>query len=196
MKYRLKTIHSLTTSGGDAVNEEKHKRHIYEHFRELFGRARNRRIKFLKDMWPPQDNLLDLEKNFTEDEIKKAIWDLGKDKALGLDGFPIFFFQIFWSTIKEDLLNLFKKLYNGDARLDRLSYFFIVLIPKRDSLESISEYRPIALLNSVLKFFFEGIGVLSISVFKGDDRQYIDRLHRGTKYPRRYSYCTGSGSLL
>lgn len=50
-------------------------------------------------------------------------------------------------------MNLFKELNNGDARLDRLNYSFIVLIPKRDFPESISKYRPIALLNSMLKIF-------------------------------------------
>lgn len=48
---------------------------------------------------------------------------------------------------------MFIELNNGGAHLDRLNYSFIILIPKRDSPESITEYRPIALLNNMLKIF-------------------------------------------
>lgn len=42
---------------------------------------------------------------------------------------------------------------NEDACLDSLNYIFIVLIPEKTSLESINEYRPIALLKCVIKIF-------------------------------------------
>lgn len=107
IRHRMKAIHSLCTSEGDLVSRGELNRHIYEHFRELFGRAKNRRIRLLKDMWPLQSNLLELEKEFSEEEIKKAIWNLGQDKALGPDGFSIFFIHIFWSTLKDDRFSLF-----------------------------------------------------------------------------------------
>lgn len=53
---------------------------------------------------------MELENDFSEEEIKRAIWNLEYDRAPGPDGFPIFFFQIFWSAIKEDFLNMFKEL--------------------------------------------------------------------------------------
>lgn len=37
------------------------------------------------------------------------------------------------------------------ARLDRLNYSNIVLIPKKDGAKHIGDFRPIALLNSTLK---------------------------------------------
>lgn len=39
----------------------------------------------------------------TLEEIKKASFDLPKEKASSLDGFPLLFFQECWDTIKEDL---------------------------------------------------------------------------------------------
>lgn len=104
-------------------------------------------------MCPTQTKLQELENDFFDEEIKRAIWDLGQDKVSGPDGFQYFFFQTFWSSIKQDFINLFKELNNGGAHWDRLNYFFIVLIPKKTSPESISEYYPIALMNSVLKIF-------------------------------------------
>lgn len=54
-----------------------------------------------------------LEWPFTEEEIKMAVWDLGAEKALGLNGFPIFFFYSFWEVVKGDLICLLEKLYEG-----------------------------------------------------------------------------------
>lgn len=42
-------------------------------------------------MWPTQTNLQELENDFSDEEIKRAIWDLGQDKVSGPDDFPIFF---------------------------------------------------------------------------------------------------------
>ena len=44
----------------------------------------------------------ELVKEFSEEEIWKAVNDLGKDKAPGPDGFNIAFFQHCWSVVKRD----------------------------------------------------------------------------------------------
>lgn len=46
-------------------------------------------------------------------------------------------------------VRLLAKLWSGDAGLERIS--FITLIPKKNSLERVGEFRPIALRNSILK---------------------------------------------
>lgn len=45
-----------------------------------------------------------MEREFEEEEICKAVFDLGREKAPGPDGFPVAFFQIFWADTKEDIL--------------------------------------------------------------------------------------------
>ena len=40
------------------------------------------------------------------EELERTIFQMKKGKALGLDGFPIEFFQEFWDIIKIDLLAL------------------------------------------------------------------------------------------
>lgn len=43
------------------------------------------------------------------------------------------------------------EMYNGCARLDRLNYAKVVLIPKKGMAETSGDYRPISLVNCSMK---------------------------------------------
>lgn len=42
-----------------------------------------------------------LTKEFSEEEVKQAIFQMEHNKAPGPDGFPAEFFQVFWEVIKK-----------------------------------------------------------------------------------------------
>jgi hypothetical protein len=44
---------------------------------------------------------------FSEKEVREAIFQMKHNKATGPDGFPAEFFQVFWSLIKDDLMAMF-----------------------------------------------------------------------------------------
>ena len=46
------------------------------------------------------EDKIDLEKDFSEEGVRNAINDLGKEKALGIDGFNIAFFKHCWDIVK------------------------------------------------------------------------------------------------
>lgn len=75
-------------------------------------------------------DLHNLEANFTEAEIKEVIWSLAEDSAPGPNGFLILFFNTLRDIIKEDFIKLMKEI-REIARLDRLNYSNVVLIPKQ-----------------------------------------------------------------
>src|SRR3954470_20093874 len=54
-----------------------------------------------------------LNSPFTEEEIKKAVFQMEHNKAPRPDGFPAEFYQHFWDDIKKDLIELFK-CWHGD----------------------------------------------------------------------------------
>ena len=59
---------------------------------------------------------------FSEEEVKMAIFDIEHNKAPGLDGFPVEFYQFFWDVVKQDLMSLFFEFYiNGNRDPDLLS---------------------------------------------------------------------------
>lgn len=73
------------------------------------------------------------------------------DKAPGLDGLPILFYQKFWETIKNDIYQLCDDFYWGRANLEKINLANIALIPKIQAPEDPSHFRPISLINSSLE---------------------------------------------
>jgi hypothetical protein len=72
--------------------------------------------------------------------------------TLGPDGFTEVFFKACWGTSKEDLMkviNLFSNLHSENFHW--LNSAKIVLIPKKEGAESISDFRPISLIHAVAK---------------------------------------------
>jgi hypothetical protein len=78
---------------------------------------------------------------------------LPENRAPGPDGFPAEFYQIFWDTIKVDLLALFSSIHAGQLELFHLNFGEIILLPKINQADKIQQYRPICLLNVSFKNF-------------------------------------------
>jgi hypothetical protein len=75
------------------------------------------------------------------------------NKALGPDGFPAEFYQVFWEVIKIDLMALFIDFHDECLNLFSLSFGVITLIPKTVDAKMIQQYRPIDVLNVSFKIF-------------------------------------------
>jgi hypothetical protein len=76
-----------------------------------------------------------------------------KNKAPRPDGFPAEFYQVFWETMKGDLMALFKDFQDGNLPLYHLNFRTIILLPKKEDAVHIQQYRPICLLNVIFKIF-------------------------------------------
>ena len=50
-----------------------------------------------------------LELPFMEEEVHSALMDMNDDKAPGLDGFTVAFWQFCWEFVKEEVLEMFKE---------------------------------------------------------------------------------------
>jgi hypothetical protein len=59
-----------------------------------------------------------------------AIFQMEHNKAPGPGGFPVEFYQTFWSLLKYDLLALFVNFHNGDLPIYSLNFEIIILLPK------------------------------------------------------------------
>jgi hypothetical protein len=78
---------------------------------------------------------------------KQAIMEIPFDKAPGPDGFNGKFFKACWDIIKCDMMAVVQKISSLHTRnLHWLNSVNIVLIPKKEGAEDISDFRPISLI--------------------------------------------------
>ncbi|KAL0416341.1 UNVERIFIED_CONTAM: putative mitochondrial protein [Sesamum latifolium] len=92
-----------------------------------------------------------LRQPFTTTEVKQALFGMFPFKSPGPDGMSPIFFQKFWNTVGTDVNNSVLRILNEHALLYKMNYTHVVLIPKCDNPELVSQLRPISLCNVVLK---------------------------------------------
>lgn len=52
-----------------------------------------------------------LEVQFSEEEVKFSVYELGTNRSPGPDGFMAEFFQMFWNILKSDIMIVFKDFF-------------------------------------------------------------------------------------
>ncbi|XP_022015014.1 uncharacterized protein LOC110914533 [Helianthus annuus] len=87
----------------------------------------------------------------TEEEVKKAMFSIGNDKAPGPDGFTAAFFKNAWPLIGNDIVNAIKDFFDTGNLLRELNHTLIVLIPKVPTPMVVTDFRPIACCNVLYK---------------------------------------------
>lgn len=97
-----------------------------------------------------QEKIL-LELPFSEEEVRKMIFNMKGDKTPGPNGFTISFFQNCWEIVKVDLLKVFEEFHELEEFYSHLTNTFIALIPKKSNATELKDFRPISLLSSVYK---------------------------------------------
>lgn len=97
------------------------------------------------------DNLNILEEPFEPEEIDNIIKALPNDKTLGPDGFNNEFLKKCWSIIKQDFYDPFNAFFKNSVCLRSINSSYITLVPKTDGARTVTDFRPISLLNSSMK---------------------------------------------
>ena len=73
------------------------------------------------------------------------------DKAPGLDGFSLAFFQDCWEVVKGDFMVVFDEFHAQGKFVKGINSTFISLIPKIQGAKEIKDFRPISLVGGVYK---------------------------------------------
>ena len=92
-----------------------------------------------------------LEEIFSENEIWTAITGLNSDKAPGPDDFPLAFWSFSWDFVKFEVIGFFKEFHDNARFVKSLNSTFLVLIPKKQSVEDFKDLIPISLVGSLYK---------------------------------------------
>lgn len=92
-----------------------------------------------------------LEREFTEEEVRKVVKSMVGDKAPGPDGFSMAFFQACWEVLRVDIMKVFNEFHaRGKFELS-LNTSFITLIPKTPGANDLKDFRPISLVGEIYK---------------------------------------------
>ncbi|XP_073298281.1 uncharacterized protein [Primulina huaijiensis] len=94
---------------------------------------------------------------FTEDEIRKAVFDLSPSKAPGSDGFTAMFYQKLWTTVGRDVTKAVLEILNEKGDLKEWNSTVVTLIPKVSEPKTLKDYRPISLCNTCYKIVSRAI---------------------------------------
>ncbi|GKA89823.1 RNA-directed DNA polymerase, eukaryota [Tanacetum coccineum] len=97
------------------------------------------------------DQVLDLEREVSRDEIRSAVWNCGDNKSPGPDGYTFEFFKKYWGFIGIDFCEAVEHFFNNGAFAKGCNSSFIALIPKIMDAKLVTDFRPISLIGCVYK---------------------------------------------
>ncbi|GAU36844.1 hypothetical protein TSUD_213680 [Trifolium subterraneum] len=84
-------------------------------------------------------------------ECKRALFDMGPNKAPGEDGYPALFFQHYWEIVGDSLHQYVNQVWSNPSLISSINNTMLVVIHKVDKPEFVSQFRPIALCNVTYK---------------------------------------------
>jgi hypothetical protein len=90
-------------------------------------------------------------RDFTQEEISDALFQVGPIKAPGPDGFPARFFQRNWEIVREDVTRGVQSFFRIGKMPPGINDMAIMLIPKVDKLELLKDFHLTSLCNVIYK---------------------------------------------
>jgi exonuclease III len=167
--YLNKTINRLVDQNGteivDAQDILKTEKQYYE---TLYTEPPNYNTTDHEQLFFPSESevkLTENEKNTCEGKIsntecKNVIKTFQNGKSPGTDGLPAEFYKIFWNDIGNLVTNAFNHAYGQGEMTTSQKQSIITLLPKKDKdTSSLSNWRPISLLNTDYKIMTKCIAV-------------------------------------
>jgi hypothetical protein len=155
-RRRKNYIQCLQADDGIVFGHEEKEKVIGDYFKNHIGSAvpRFTTINWQSLGYAPHD-LSDLEAPFSQEELKNTIDSMPSDKAPGPDGFTGAFFKACWGIVKDDdVMPAINSLLVMNAQgFEWLNSACIVLLPKKADATSVTDFRPISLIQSIAKIF-------------------------------------------
>ncbi|XP_042485020.1 uncharacterized protein LOC122065293 [Macadamia integrifolia] len=87
----------------------------------------------------------------SNDEIKRAVWDLDLESSPGPDGFPGMFYKSCWVIISNDICNAIRGFFSKSRMPYGLNSNFLVLIPKIEGANALDKFSPLCMGNFFCK---------------------------------------------
>jgi hypothetical protein len=160
-RRRKNHIQRIKKDGVWVTEHEQKESIVHDHFSSVMGRGPTRSRDLNWEALNLGHAALDgIDEPFTEEEVKKAIDLMPSDKAPGPDGFTGAFFKKCWGIVKEDIMGAIHHFNILNVRhLQWVNSANIVLLPKKEGAEEITDYRPISLIHAIAKIIAKMIAL-------------------------------------
>ncbi|KAL9680585.1 hypothetical protein QQ045_018466 [Rhodiola kirilowii] len=89
--------------------------------------------------------------DISEEEVRRAVFNMSPLNAPGVDGFPAFFYQKNWGNIRGFVMDYVQDFWMNGVLDDLFNKTLIALIPKKKDADRMEDLRPISLCNVAVK---------------------------------------------
>lgn len=128
---------------------------LVQHFLNIVKESLEERSRFIEQFaqYIPQlvtrEDKHNLNRPVSKEEVSRVINEMQNGKAPCSNGFNVDFFEAYWETIKQDILEVVEDSRKSKRVLKALNASFITLIPKQENSMTMDGFRPIAFCNMV-----------------------------------------------
>jgi exonuclease III len=127
-----------------------------EYFRNIFTSSQPQSAVIDSCLWGvervvTQDMNDALLQEFSEEEVRQALWQMYPTKAPGPDGMSAIFYQTYWEIVGPEVTQAILSILHSGYMLRKINYTHIALIPKIKEPKRITDFRPISLCNVIYK---------------------------------------------
>ncbi|KAL2930500.1 hypothetical protein RDABS01_035910 [Bienertia sinuspersici] len=127
-----------------------------DYYKDLLGTAISNRTNIKQEIvnlgpCVTEEQANSLTREFSNSEIKQALFSIPGVKAPGPDGFNSTFYKEAWPLIGDEISNAIRDFFLHGQMLKQINCTKLTLIPKIQFPQSVSEFRPIACCNTIYK---------------------------------------------
>ncbi|GJZ24930.1 RNA-directed DNA polymerase, eukaryota [Tanacetum coccineum] len=147
------SIRGVLVDGHWKTDPEVVKEVFKDHFATRFKLPVHGRFK-LNSSFPNRlsyDQVVDMDRCISRDEIRGAVWNCGENKSPGQDGYTFEFFRRYWNFIGLDFCSADECFFKSGTFPIGCNASFIALIPKVTDTKFVTYFRPISLIECVYK---------------------------------------------
>ncbi|XP_022007434.1 uncharacterized protein LOC110906639 [Helianthus annuus] len=154
MKNHCSRIEVIKDSDGNLYEGDTVFHPFVKHYERFFGSQGDTSLTPAPDLFSKRLSpqvAQHMIRQVSPEEVKRAMFGIGIDKAPGPDGYTAAFFKCAWPIVGNDVTCAIIDFFETGKLLRELNHTNIVLIPKTPTPSTVSDYRPIACCNVLYK---------------------------------------------